>query len=195
MRTLSAPTLAALAGTGVVLVQLIRLEFSTGTILLNSSNWDLVWDSETYKGAFGLGSISVIEDSPGEIKGISLQLAGVSSDYIALALDDAGVVQGTPLEIRTALLDASTYQVVDAPLEWTGRLDTMTIEETGETCVITATAESSAVDLLRGNALTYTNADQQFLVPGDRAFDQVMAQANTPVIWPSRLWYQARGPR
>jgi hypothetical protein len=194
VRSLSAPTLAALAAGAVPLVQLVYLGFAS-PIALNSSNWDLVFSGVTYKGAFGLGALSVIEDSPGEIKGLSLELNGVDSSYIALALDDAGVVQGTPIVIRTAILDGTTYQIVDAPIEWSGRLDTMTIQEDGETCTIGVTAESSGVDLLHGGPLTYSHADQQSLYPSDRAFEFVLSQANTPVVWPSKLWFILRGQR
>lgn len=194
MKSLSAGTIAALSAPTVPLVQLVYMAFSPTPIALNTSNMELVFGGVTYKGAGALGAINAIDDSPGEVKGLNLQLIGVDSAYIALALDDAAVVQGTPVTIRTAILDSSTYQIVDAPLEWSGRLDTMTIEEDGETCTIAVSAESSAVDILRGSALTYSDADQKLLYPGDLAFAFVNSEANTPVVWPSKLWFQAVGP-
>ena len=192
MRSLSAPTLAALGGPNLAMVLLVRMAFAS-PIALNTSTWDLVWSGTTYKGAGAMGAINQIEDSPGEIKGLSFQLTGVDSTYIALALDDAAVVQGTPVTVRTAILD-SNYQIVDAPIEWDGRLDTMSIEEDGETCTISVSAESNAVDILRGSALTYSDADQKSLHAGDRAFEFILSQANTPIVWPSKLWFQAVGP-
>jgi hypothetical protein len=174
------------------MVTLVHMGFAS-PIALNSSNMDLVWSSVTYKGAGAMGAISQIEDSPGEIKGLSFQLIGVDSAYIALALDDAAVVQGTAVTIRTAILD-STYTIVDAPVEWTGKLDTMSIEEDGETCTISVSAESSAVDILRGGPLTYSDADQRSLYGNDPTFEFILPQANTPIVWPSKLWFQAVGP-
>jgi len=193
MRTLSAPIVSALNAPLVRLVQLVILGFSPTPIGLNSSNWDIDYGGVTYKGAAGLGSVTMIQDSPGEIQGLRFKLAGIDSAYIALALDDANIVQGTVVGVRTAILDSSN-QIIDAPLEWVGRLDTMSIEEDGETCAITATAESSAVDLLRGIALTYSDADQKSISSTDRSFEFVLSQANTPIVWPSKLWYQAVGP-
>lgn len=187
MRVLSGATLAALGAPVVPLVQLVLLSFPS-PIALNTSNWDLVFEGVIYRGANGIGSVSEIDDSPGEIKGLQFTLSGVDSAYISLALDDAAVVQGTPVTIRTAVLDANTYKVVDAPLEWSGKLDTMSIVEDGETCTIQVTAESSAVDLLRGAALTYSHADQQMFAPGDRSFEYVLSQTNQPVVWPSKDW-------
>ena len=163
-------------------------------VALNSSNRDFDFAGVTFRGAAGLGAMSEINSSPGEIKGLSFEMAGVDTAVLALALDDSAVVQGSPVVVRTALLD-DALQVVDAPVEWAGRLDTMVIEEDGETCRVGVTAEASAVDLLRGSALTYSNADQQSLYPGDRAFEYIVAQSNTPVVWPSKEWLRALGPR
>jgi len=192
MRSLSGPMIAALGAASVPMVNLVYMGFAI-PIALNTSNMDLVWSSVTYKGAGAIGAISPIDDSAGDIKGLNFQLIGVDSSYISLALDDAGVVQGTSVTIRTAILD-STYQIVDAPIEWTGKLDTMSIEEDGETCTISVSAECSAVDILRGSALTYSDADQKSLYGNDRAFEFMNSQASTPIIWPSKLWFQAIGP-
>jgi len=94
-----------------------------------------------------------------------------------------------PITIRVALLNAD-YQVVDAPIEWTGRGDTLQIDEDASTATIGATAESNAVDLLRGHPLSYSDADQRALYPGDRAFEYINSQAGEPVVWPSKSYFQ-----
>lgn len=189
MKSLPAPVLAALAASEVVLVTLVKLEFPSGTICLNSSNWNIDHGGDTYKGAFGLGTISPIADSPGEIPGIQLELTRVDSAYIALALDDADEVQGSAVTISTAIFDTATYTVLHVETDWTGYADTMAIAEDGETCGISMSCESKAVDLLRGNPLTYSDADQQSLVPGDTYFEFVADQADKPVIWPAREFF------
>lgn len=193
MRVLSAATLAALGQETVHLAQLVYMQFPGGGLALNTSNADLEWDGITYIGAGALGDVDNIVDAAGEIKGLRFTIAGVSTEYLAMALDASNTVPGTPVSIRTAILDAS-IQIVDAPLDWQGRLDTMSIEENGETCTIQVTAESTAVDLLRGAALTYSDADQKSLYPGDRAFELTASQIDTPVVWPSAAWLAALGP-
>lgn len=187
MRSLTAPAIAALGGSVLSIVQLIYMQFPGSPLGLNSSNRDYDYDSVTYLGGAGLGSIAAVEDSAGEVKGLQLTMSGVPTDYIALALDDAGTVQGTPLVIRLGIMNANA-QIVEAPIDWAGRLDTMSIVEDGETCSISVTAESTAVDLLRGAALTYSNVDQQALYTGDRAFEYVIAQANQRIVWPAKQW-------
>jgi hypothetical protein len=188
MRSLAAPTLAALAQPSVPLVQLIHLAFPSGAIALNSSTWTLEWAGVTYLGAYGLGTVSTIEDGPGEVRGLQFRLSGVAAQQISLALDGADEWQGVPVTVRTAILNAD-YQVVDAPVDWTGYGDTMGISEDGGTAVVEATAESSAVDLLRGNPSTYSDADQRAKYPADRAFEYVVDQADQPVVWPAKSWF------
>lgn len=192
MRSLGSSTVTALGAVNVAIVQLVLLKFSDngGTdVALNTSTWDIVYSGVTYKGAFGLGTIAPIQDSPGEIKGLQLEISGAAAAAVSLALDGSDDWQGASVTIRTAILDSS-YAVVDAPVEWTGRGDTLAITEDGETCTISATAESTAVDLLHGSALTYTDADQQALYSGDLAFAYVVDQSDKPVIWPARAYFQ-----
>ncbi|WP_399696612.1 hypothetical protein [Xenophilus sp.] len=192
MRTLAPTAVTALGARVLGLATLVHMAFPTA-IRLASANFDIQAPSGLYRGAAGLGSISQIDDSPGEIKGLNFSLSGVPSEYIALALDDAAIVQGTPVTIRTAILDGETYALCDEPIVWQGRLDTMSIEEDGNTCTIAVTAESTAVDLLRGNPLTYSDADQQMLYPGDVAFGFIVSQINKPIVWPDKQWFQAKG--
>lgn len=188
MKTLAAGTVTALSQASVPIVQLVYLGFAA-PIALNTSTWDIVYDGVTYRGAYGLGTIGQVTDSPGEIKGLQFTMSGVSAAAISLALDGGDVWQGVPVIIRTAILDAN-HAVTEAPVEWSGRGDVMSISETGDTCTVTATAESTAVDLLRGSAMTYSDGDQQSLYPGDLAFEYVVDQANKPVVWPSKEYFQ-----
>lgn len=194
MRSLSGPAVAALGGSVLAIVQLVYMQFPGLPVALNSSNRDIVFDGVTYRGAYGLGAVAAVDDSPGEVKGLQFTLAGVASEYLSLALDDSAIVQGTPVTIRTAILDTDMV-VVDAPVDWQGRLDTMSIEEDGDTCTISVTAESTAVDLLGGAALTYSDADQRSLHPNDRAFEFVVPQSEKPVVWPAKQWLVALGGR
>jgi hypothetical protein len=190
MRALAGPAAAALSARELSVAQLVYMEFPGFPIALCSANSDIVFAGVTYRGAAGLGTIAPINDAPGEIKGIQLELSGVPTEYLALALDDADIVQGTVIAIRLAIMNIAGL-VLDAPLDWAGRLDTMSIQEDGETCSISVTAESVAVDLLRGNALTTSDADQRSLHPGDRAFEYVISQANIPIVWPTKQLFIA----
>jgi len=187
MRSLTGSAIAAIASPSLGVAGLLYLGFST-PIALNTTNWNLLWGGVTYVGAGSIGSIGAVDDSPGELKGLQLTLSGVSASQIALALDSGGVWQGTPVILRTAIFDSS-FVVVDAPIEWTGRGDVFAISEDGETCVINASAESTGVDLLRGSAVTYSNPDQLSLFPGDRGLEYVVDQSDRPIVWPNKEFF------
>lgn len=189
MRTIDSDAVTAMAGAAVALVQLVRIAPPSGDVLLASSNRDVVFDGLTYKGAFGLGSVSTITDKAGEAQGLSLQLAGGASATIAMALDAADEVQGAAVTIRSAIIDIADGAVLDAPIDWAGRADVMSIQEDGDTATVSLTAESNAVTLLRGTPSTYSHADQIALYAGDRAFEYVVSQADQVVVWPAREFF------
>ncbi len=189
MKTYSSPVLSALASGSVALAQLVRIEFDSGDILLNTSNWHLTWDALAYQGAYGLGSIAPIVDQPGEVQGITLTMSGGDPLRIALALDGSDEVQGAVVTLRTALIETTDYTVLDAPIDWVGKCDTMGISEDGAQASVSVSAESKAVDLLRGNPSTYSDGDQQALFAGDLAFAYVVDQVDKPVVWPSREFF------
>ena len=187
MILLSPAAQSAITGNNVSIVQLLLLGFST-PVALNTSNYDFTFEGITYNGAYGAGSINMIEDSPGEIKGVQFQLNGGPAGAIALALDESKTWQGTAVTVRLAILDSS-FSIVEAPVVWQGSGDTLSITEDEGGAIISATAESTAIDLLRGSALTYSDADQQMLYPGDKGISLLLKQADQPVVWPTKAWY------
>lgn len=189
MKTFSAPVLAAIASGAVAIVTLIEFDFST-VVGLNTSTWDFTWGGVTYKGAYGLGQINPISDKPGEVSGLSLELHAVSAANISMALDEVDQVQGTVCKIRTAIVDVATYTILDAPIEWVGTLDTMAIAEDGQKAIIGVTAESKAVDLLRGNPFFYSDSDQRTLNAADGSFAYVVDQIGKPIVWPTKQFFQ-----
>lgn len=191
MKTLASGVATALASGQVAIVQLVHLAFSIGAVALNTSTWTLVFGGVTYQGARGLGTISAVTDKPGEVQGITLEVFGDAAN-IALALDASDIVQGTVCTIRTAVVDISSESaitVLDAPIEWTGTLDTMSIGEDGQQCSIRVSAESRAVDLLRGTPWMYTNEEQHLVTATDSSFSFVVDQIDKPVVWPAKAFF------
>lgn len=192
MKSYSAAILAALAGGHAAIVQLVLFEFPSGDIALNTSNYNLTWDGRTYMAAYGLGSVSPIKDSPGEIQGVTFEMDAGSSDMVSLAFDGTDQVQDTPATIMTAIVDTADLtqlSVLTAAVDWTGLCDVMRYEEDGQAATISMTAESKAVDLLRGNPSYYSDGDQQAAFPGDRAFEYTVSQAGQRIVWPSREYF------
>ena len=186
MRTLVASVATALAQPDVRLVQLINMQL-TAPLLVNTSSWDLTWAGQTYLGVAGAGRIDTVDDQPGELKGLNFELSGVPSSMLALVLSEP--VQGKLVTIYTAIFDANC-QILDAVVEWAGRLDVMTIAESGQAAVVTVSAEHIGIDLLRPGNSRFSNQDQQRLYPGDAFFEYVVDQADQQIIWPAASYFR-----
>ena len=186
MRTLSAAITNALATPGVALAQLIDMQL-TAPLRVNTSGWDLVWAGNTYQGVAGAGRIDTIDDVPGEIKGLKFELSGVPSSMVSLVL--AEPVQGKLVNIYTAIFDTNT-QIIDAVLEWAGRLDVMSIAESNNTATVTVSAEHIGIDLLRPGNARFSQQDQVRRYPGDNFFKYVVDQADQQIIWPAASYFR-----
>lgn len=186
MKALSVAARAAIAQGVVPIAQLVELDLST-TVRLNTTSWDLAWNGQTWQGANGVGLIDVIDDSPGQVKGLRFNLTGVPSSMLAIAL--AEPLQGKAVTIYTAIFDVLTYQIINTYVEWAGYLDTMQIVEQGDKADITVNAEHAGIDLIRPRLTRYTAQDQARIAPGDRGFQFVIAQSETPITWPARSYF------
>lgn len=182
MRTVSSPAAAVLASGVVPMALLIEMDL-TAPLNVNTSNINLVVSGTTYMGVGGLGSVAALADTPAEVRGLTFQISGVPSDRISLALSEP--VQGKAVRIKTAILDPSTYAVLDTRLRWAGLLDVMTISESGGAATINVSAEHAGIDLSRSAASLYSDAEQQRLNPGDLFLQFMADQVSQRIVWPS----------
>lgn len=192
MRTLSSPSLLALADPNTAIAQLVELDLDP-VWNVNTTGWDLIYGGTTYLGTYGAGKIDTIEDTPGDIKGLTFELPAVIDADLATAL--IGMPMGREARLYTAIFSTTTYQIIETVLEWAGRLDVPQIGESvdGEgkgSSVIRVSAEHIAIDLLRPGNLLYSNADQQRMYPGDRSFEYVVDQSEAKIIWPAASYFR-----
>lgn len=187
MRSLSGPVSARLASSMPGMAQFVEMQLTGGALYLNTTCWDITWNGHVWLGTFGVGRINPIEDQPGELKGLSFELAGIESSKVALVLSEN--VQGRPVIVYTVIFDANS-QVIDGVVEWRGRLDTMAISESDGKAAISVTAEHFGIDLLRGTNVRFSDQDQQRVHPGDRFFEYMVAQADKKLVWPAASFFR-----
>lgn len=182
MRAVTPAAAAVLAGPVVPMALLVDMGLSQP---LRVCTWGraLQANGNTFLGAGELGSVEGTDESTEQPRQLRFSLSGVPTANISLALQEQ--VQGRPISLYVAVLDPATHAVLDAPLEWDGKLDTMATVEDGETGTVAVTAESAGLDLLRAVPVRYTDVDQQRLYPGDRFCEFITAQADAPVVWPA----------
>jgi hypothetical protein len=157
----------------------IELEFDSGTVRLWNGYGDLSYGGNTFLGSGNLLGISAIEEAA-EIgaKGASMLLSGISSTILSYALNEN--YQYRIASIYVGTIDGGT---VSAYKVFSGRMDVMTINETGDTCTISITAESRLIDLERPRIRRWTSEDQKSLYAGDKGFDYVNSLQQANIKW------------
>jgi len=157
----------------------VELEFDSGTLRLWNGLGDLTVDSNTYTGSGDLLSISPIEENP-EIsaKGLNMQLSGVPASLLAIALTET--YQNRNVAIYVGTIDGSTVNSYKA---FSGRMDVMTLQESGETCTISLSAESRLIDLERPRVRRYTKEDQKLIKSNDKGLNFINSLQEKTFEW------------
>ena len=160
----------------------LDLMFDSGTLYLWTGLGDQTFDSTVYTGTGNLLSISEVEETI-EIaaRGATVALTGVPSEILSLALTEP--YQGREAKIMFGLFDNSTGVPSDLMEIFTGRMDTMTVEESGETCSVSLTLENKLIDLERGSPARFTSAYQKSIYPGDKGLDFVESIQDKDIVW------------
>ena len=175
----------ALAGETIPIVQLVRVDLAT-TLYLTTAGHEITWDSHTWSPA-GIGSIEAVQDSADEIAPLKFTLPGLTSDQVAVALDDD--TEGATVRVYDALINPSTGVCADAVLAWSGTLNVPTLQD-GQQAILTVTAEHRGVSALRVKPSRYTNSEQQRLHTGDTSLDIDPKTDAAPLVWPAASYFK-----
>lgn len=157
----------------------VELKFDSGTLRIWNGYGNLTIDGETYVGGGSLINISAIEESA-EIgaKGVSMSLTGISSSILATALTENYQYREVNIYIGTiASGTASSYKA------FSGRMDVMTINEQGESCTVSLTAESRLIDLERSRVRRWTSEDQKQIDSTDKGFEFINSLQEAAIQW------------
>jgi len=171
----------AVAATVVRPVNLVKIEFNSGTVFLNSADRDIEFAGDTYLGAGTLGDVSPVEEGVElQTYTIRLTLSGIPSSVISLALTEK--FQNRDCTLYVGFLD-DNYALISDPISmFSGRINQMNIES-GETSTVALTVESRLVDWERPRIRRYNNADQQIQYPSDKGMEFVPQMVEKEIVW------------
>lgn len=188
MRALNATALALLSriesGEQIPAVQLVEFGF-TPTERYTTAGVQIVWGGYTWL-PLGLG-IEPVDDSAGDMPGLTFALPGVSEAVIAQALNSQ--VEGVSVRVYDALVDPQSAVVADAVLAWSGTLNVPGIED-GPRATVNMGAEHRGALALRPKASRYTHDEQSRLYPGDTALKFDPATDAAPLAWPAASYFR-----
>lgn len=138
---------------------------------------DRTIEGNTYLGAgslIGVGGLDEASDL--SAKSATISLSGVPPELISLALQE-------PYQNRGCRILFGVTDVADVIEVFGGFMDTMNIEDSGDSSVITLTVESKLVQLERAKERRYTHESQQSRYPGDTFFSFVSDLQDKDVVW------------
>lgn len=163
-------------------ITLVQCAFDSGNLNLWSGIGDLTVDSVDYVGAgslLGIGEIT--ETSELSANGVTVTLSGVTSPLIEKARDED--YQGRELKVLLGAMDASNGVISDPIVVFSGFMDTMTINEGGETATIQVTVENRLIEFEKTRVRRYTAEDQKIDYPNDKGLEFVAEMAEKEIIW------------
>lgn len=193
MRSLTAETLAAVTAPVVRGIYLIAIFFDELTVAWNSGPSDIDYGGHTYRATGSLGSVGRINEKPGVVaSSLGVTISGIRPEITALVM--ATSYLGRPVIIHYALLDETNQFSADRCVQvFSGRLDAIKGTQ-GKAASYDLTVASRLSDWERQRKLTYNDADQQRLYPGDRGMEYVAQLSEMKLIWPrAKFLPDARG--
>lgn len=184
-RGLSSPQVAAATGKHLVVVPLLEMAFTSGTLRLAMSPWNIVVGGNTYLGGGALLSIKSTQESVGSLEGLEVTMTGLDAAISAIAADEP--YRGRIVTLSKAYCDPDTNAVIGAPVvKFIGRMRSMTITDQNDTASVTLQAEHYEAELRRPAPIRWNNADQQRFYPGDVGAEHVEALVEAKLVWPAK---------
>ena len=163
----------------------IKMNFTSGTLLLATTYADLVIGGNTYLGTGNIIGVSPItETSDTRASGLEIVLNGLDTSILSAGLTED--TQGMVVEVYFGVLTTTSNAdaVVDTPYQiFSGFIDSMVLEENGEESSLKFTVENKLITLEIPTDRRYTDQDQQNFFSGDKGCNFVTSLQDKSVAW------------
>jgi len=176
-RTVPSDLLTSLSQSEVHPFYAVDMDFDTAPLRFWTGYGDRTIFTNTYTGTGNLLSISGLEEANDlSAKGVTLQLSGVPTEIVSLALQE-------PYQRRSCKIYFGTTNTA-VPIEvFSGLMNTMVIQDGGDSSVIELTVESKLLRLNKASNWRYTQENHQSRHSGDTFFSYVTDLQNKDIIW------------
>jgi hypothetical protein len=178
----------------VHLTQFVELRIPGAPQYLNPHAVDFAWNNHVWRGLGGLGGISPVRETPGQISGIELRLSGVIEANVAEVLDPS--IRGSEVIVYLVALTAEQKIVPNPIVSWIGFVDRPLISIDSGVATITLACEHISLRNKLPRTYRYTHEDQQILYPSDvnneedRGFEYVTQMVERTVVWPQKSFFE-----
>lgn len=181
-RSLTSEMQSAVTADLVRPITLVQCAFDSGNLNLWNGIGDLTVDGVDYVGAGTLLNISAISESAElTANGVSVGLSGVTEPLISKARDED--YQGRELTVLLGVINEDGTVSVDPVVVFSGFMDTMVLNDGGETATIQVTVENRLIEFERTRVRRYTAEDQKIDYPNDKGLEFVAELAEKEIVW------------
>ena len=181
-RTLPAALSSEFGATELKPFYAVELSFDSGTLRFWTGYGQISANNYVWDGAANVLNFNEITEATDlSAKGINLTFSGLSTDIIAILL--AENYRGRSAKIYIGALDSSNQPVSDMYQIFAGRMDVMTITETGQTATIQINIENVLIDLERPRTRKLTSEEQLERYPNDTSLQGVGALQDRQISW------------
>ena len=181
-RTLPAALSSEFGATELKPFYAVELSFDSGTLRFWTGYGQISANNYVWDGAANVLNFNEITEATDlSAKGINLTFSGLSTDIIAILL--AENYRGRSAKIYVGALDSSNQPVSDMYQIFAGRMDVMTITETGQTATIQINIENVLIDLERPRTRKLTSEEQLERYPNDTSLQGVGALQDRQISW------------
>lgn len=176
-RTVPSVILAALSQSEVQPFYAVEFLLDSGPIRFWTGYGDRTIQTNVYNGTGNLMSIGGLEEvSDMSAKSANITINGIPSELISLALQE-------PYQNRACRILFGVVNESDVVEVFSGTMDKMTIQDSGDSSTIDLSVESKWVRLDRANIRRYTSESQKSRHSTDTFFDYVAELQDKEVVW------------
>lgn len=182
MRALSSALASELDASKLKPFYALEFGFDSGVARLWTGLGELISDGETWTGGAGVIGISTSSETVDlSANNVIVTLNGLDSNILTIAL--AEPYRGRPFTLYLGCLDENNQSVGSMYQLFKGRMDTMSVEDSGTSANISLVVENALVDLERPRIRRLTNEEQLARYPGDQSLNGVAKLQDRQISW------------
>lgn len=181
-RSLSAALLSELNETQLKPFYALEFDFDSGTLRLWTGIGFLIADGEEWTGGAGVISMSSsTENTDLSANALIVTLNGLDTALLTISFTEN--YRNRPCRVYLGALDEENVSVGDLYQLFSGRMDTMSIQDEGATANIVLSVENALVDLERPRMRLLTDEEQKSRFPGDNSLESVAGLQDRQIFW------------
>lgn len=160
----------------------VELLFDSGDVRFWTGYGDITANGEDWTGTgLVMGITSSNETTDLSANGMTFTFSGLDTSIVSVALTEN--YRGRIAKVYIGALDDVNQPVSDLYQIFAGRMDTMSIQEDGNTATLSISVENVLIDLERPRVRKYTNEEQLARFPDDKSLETVASLQEKDIAW------------